>query len=799
MKKVGAPSIVTEELEIAKRVGKKFVGQVRWATYGAVTDENAQPHEVNCVKHMVGAHNGNISNTDALKDFLIDNGHRVVSDNDGEILVHLIEHYYAKNSAGISEMTHDDKINAFKNSVRNAQKKVMGSYAACFTAPDIEGVFAIKSGSSLYAGKGKDANGEFIVVSSDLTSVLSKTRFLIPLTEGEGIYFTHNDYVVFSLTSTEEHKPGLKRTRLNISDIALQPRFSYFMEQEIHTSAGNIDVLIKYYLQEKQEAEFHDYFEENYTECRELLYDLVKLYGIFDNREFKQAFLDIIESSAFIDIFEKVKSKVPGIFKDCYSLGFTSEDAPLLNELLGIGEKYFQQLYMIDLLVIWKKKRTIVKFKNKLIQILKDAGNSGRRIYLVASGTSYHASLIAAYFMGNLAGISIITANPGMFRSIHLPAILKDDIVIGVTQSGETKDLVDIFNDLRNKYGKEIRLISIVNNENSTIPQEKSNFYLPILCGSEIAVAATKSFTSQMALFYLLALSINETGDNIKNELQKVKHFIDYTIKSTDEGIANAVFKLYLKPSIHILGTSLIGLALEGALKIREVVLNHTEGYDSAEFKHGPNTILGKNTIYSLSDMEKLHSDLTGYISTLLDKKSLDNSNLREFLNLLKDFKFNNLGGKILSGQFEQSDKKQAFADAYAEYREKVDIENYFSNYPLIFICPPNERDKRITISQIHTHKIRGADIIMIAEDDAELRMAVEGKPMGAKDYLNIYIKIPKTGNPCIFGFQAAIVLQLMALNMSIIKRKYLNKNKIDDHGVHPDVPKNVSKSITVD
>lgn len=799
MKKVGAPSVVTEELEIAKRIGKKFIGQVRWATYGAVTDENAQPHEVNCVNHMVGAHNGNISNTDVLKDFLIDNGHKVISDNDGEILVHLIEHYYAKNSKGLSLVAHDDRIKTYMKSVRNVQEKVIGSYAACFTSPDIEGVFAIKSGSSLYAGKGKDANGEFIVVSSDLTSVLSKTRFLIPLSEGEGIYFTHEDYTVFSLTNAEEHKPGLKRTRLNISDIALQPRFNYFMEQEIHTSAGNIDILIKYYLQEKNEADLHNYFEENYTVCRELLYDLVKLYEIFDIKELEQAFLDIIGSKTFSDIFEKMKSKVPGIFRECYSLGFTSEDSPLLNELLGIDEKYFQQLYLIDLLVIWKKKRTIIKYKNQLVQIFKDARSRGRRIYLVASGTSYHASLIAAYFMGNLAGISIITANPGMFRSIHLPAILKEDIVIGVTQSGETKDLVDIYNDLRNKYGKEISLISIVNNENSTIPQEKSNFYLPILCGSEIAVAATKSFTSQMALFYLLALSINENGETIKNELLKVKHFFEYTIKSSDEAITKAVLKLYLKPSIHILGTSLIGLAKEGALKIREVVLNHTEGYDSAEFKHGPNTILGKNTIYSLADLEKLHSDLTGYISRLLDNKSMDLSRLNEYLHLLKDFKFSDLGGKILSGQFEESDKKQEFSDAYAEYREKVDIENYFSNYPLVFICPPNERDKRITISQIHTHKIRGADIIMIAEDDHELRMAVEGKPSGAKNYSNIYIKIPKTENPYIFVFQAAVVLQLMALNMSIIKRKYLNKNKIDNHGVHPDVPKNVSKSITVD
>ena len=63
--------------------------------------------------------------------------------------------------------------------------------------------------------------------------------------------------------------------------------------------------------------------------------------------------------------------------------------------------------------------------------------------------------------------------------------------------------------------------------------------------------------------------------------------------------------RLYLKPSIHMLGTGLFGLAREAALKVREVVLNHSEGYDAAEFKHGPNTILGKNTVFSMAEVVK--------------------------------------------------------------------------------------------------------------------------------------------------------------------------------------------------
>ncbi|HQN74192.1 MAG TPA: glutamine--fructose-6-phosphate aminotransferase, partial [bacterium] len=108
-KKVGAPSRVIEQLEIPKQSGFKFIGQVRWATYGAVTDVNAQPHEVNCLVHMVGAHNGNVSNTDKLKDFLADNGHTVLSNNDGEMVVHLVEHFYSALMHKCKPSTNDEK------------------------------------------------------------------------------------------------------------------------------------------------------------------------------------------------------------------------------------------------------------------------------------------------------------------------------------------------------------------------------------------------------------------------------------------------------------------------------------------------------------------------------------------------------------------------------------------------------------------------------------------------------------------------------------------------------------------
>lgn len=798
-KKVGAPSKVVEQLELAKYGGFKFIGQVRWATYGAVTDINAQPHEVNCLVHIVGAHNGNVSNTDKLKVFLSENGHDVLSDNDGEMVVHLVEHFYAALTAKKAPKTNDEKITVMIKAIRKAQKMIEGSYAACVTLPELPGVFAIKAGSSLYAGKGSDASGNFIVVSSDLTSILSKTRFLIPMSEGEGIYFDSENYKLFSLKEDKEWIPKLSRSRLNIADIQLQPKYHFFMEQEIFSSPKNIENLMLYYFNSKEEKELYSVFEENCDTAREILYSLLALYDLYDKRELSAEFEKIRNLPTFRGICEKTLGFAP----NPRHFTFRSEEKTLLEELYSADGAFFKELWLIDSMLIWKKKRMIIRFRDKLVSALKATKKNGGRIFLIASGTSYHASLTGAYFFNNMTDISLITSNPGTFRSCYINSLSDKDIVIGVSQSGETKDLVDIFNEIR-KTSEKITLITIVNNENSTLPQEKSDFYLPIMCGSEIAVAATKSFISQIALFYILAALVKNNEEKVVNNLSKIKYFMDFTLKNIDVPVADVAYKLFMRPSIHILGTSLTGVAKEGALKIREVVLNHTEGYDAAEFKHGPNTILGKNTIYSLTDMEKLLGNLIEMSEKMFSKgffseKEGNSEIIRNVINMTKNLKFRRMNEDFVEKSFASAEERALTKQVADLFNESVDIEEFFSNYPLVFVCPPDERDKRITISQIHTHKIRGADIVLIAEDDEDLKNAALGVPANAENYWSKFIELPRTGDKNIFVFEAAVVLQLLALKMSVAKMKYLNRSEIQNHGVHPDVPKNVSKSITVD
>ncbi len=190
-------------------------------------------------------------------------------------------------------------------------------------------------------------------------------------------------------------------------------------------------------------------------------------------------------------------------------------------------------------------------------------------------------------------------------------------------------------------------------------------------------------------------------------------------------------------------------------------MLNHTEGYDTAEFKHGPNTILGRNTLLSVADLPAL---LDTYKAAVAGDASLARLS----------------GEEILAARPEL-------------------IESTFSAYPLVFVCPPEARAERITVSQIHTHKIRGADIILVAERRQDLALASAGKPMGKNDYWSKYIEIPHAADPLLFAFGATIVLQYLAYRMSVLKMEWLNGLGVADHGVHPDAPKNVSKSITVD
>ena len=240
-KGVGAPSLMVEKLGIVGLAGSILCGQVRWATFGSVDDVNAQPHEMRCKTHLYGAHNGNVTNCDDLKAWLTAEGHAVLSDNDGEMVVHTVEHFFAAGLAGSSEPRDGAaRRRCMRAAILQAAARLRGSYAAVVVDPVSRTLWALKQGSSLYFGFGRDAaGGRFAIASSDLSSVLKLTRVLVPLSEGEFVEYTPEAYQVHAMKDRGAQRAGETlarqplRSRLQAKDAALLPQYACFMEQEI--------------------------------------------------------------------------------------------------------------------------------------------------------------------------------------------------------------------------------------------------------------------------------------------------------------------------------------------------------------------------------------------------------------------------------------------------------------------------------------------------------------------------------------------------------------------------------------
>jgi glucosamine--fructose-6-phosphate aminotransferase (isomerizing) len=205
-------------------------------------NSNSQPHEVRCKTHLYGAHNGNVTNCDALKAWLTSEGHVVRSDNDGEMVVHAVEHYFAQTLSTLPAAEQRDpatRRRCMRAAIGLAAARLEGSFAAIIVDPVTRVVWAIKLGSSLYFGFGRDeVGGGFGLASSDLSSVLKLTRVLVPIVEGELVEFEPGGFTVWGLRRGTAGDPVRLerepvRSRLRAEDTALLPPFETFMEQEI--------------------------------------------------------------------------------------------------------------------------------------------------------------------------------------------------------------------------------------------------------------------------------------------------------------------------------------------------------------------------------------------------------------------------------------------------------------------------------------------------------------------------------------------------------------------------------------
>lgn len=225
--------------------------------------------------------------------------------------------------------------------------------------------------------------------------------------------------------------------------------------------------------------------------------------------------------------------------------------------------------------------------------ILKNA----RRIIITACGTSWHSALVGEYIIENLCNISVEVEYASEFRYRN-PVIYPDDVVIAISQSGETADTLAA---LREAKKKSATVLGIVNVVGSSIARD-TDAGVYIHAGPEIGVASTKAFTSQLTVLILIAIYIGRMrgislpdGFKITKALSELPQKIEEVLKSAED--IKLIAKEYCKARNFLyLGRGYnFPVALEGALKLKEISYIHAEGYPAAEMKHGPIALIDEN------------------------------------------------------------------------------------------------------------------------------------------------------------------------------------------------------------
>jgi glucosamine--fructose-6-phosphate aminotransferase (isomerizing) len=219
-------------------------------------------------------------------------------------------------------------------------------------------------------------------------------------------------------------------------------------------------------------------------------------------------------------------------------------------------------------------------------------------VNIIACGTSYHAGLVGAYVIEDFSRITTKVEISSEFRYKN-PIVEKGSIYFAISQSGETIDTLFAMREVQRKGAKVLGICNVVG---STIPRE-SDGGVYVHSGLEVAVASTKAFTSQLTVLYLYAILMGrmrdmslQRGIELINEInmipQKVQKILD-----NSKIIENIAEKYYNMDNFLFLGRGIsYPVALEGALKLKEISYRHAEGIAAGEIKHGPIALVDNNT-----------------------------------------------------------------------------------------------------------------------------------------------------------------------------------------------------------
>ena len=463
VRRVGRVAEMEHAAQAENVSGLLGIGHTRWATHGGVTEPNAHPHVSGDLIAVV--HNGIIENHDAKRAELKAQGYVFTSQTDTEVIAHLVHRHY--------QQDHD-----LFASVQRAVKELEGAYAIAVIAKDNPDLLVVaRMGCPLLVGVGEGEN----FVASDVSAVISSTRRVMYLEEGDVARLTRDGVSVFD-TSGAPVERAMHLSDVSLASLELGP-YKHFMQKEIH----------------EQPRALSDTIEQ-----------------ILDHG-FKPALFDGDAAS----VFAGVKS-----------------------------------------------------------------------VQIIACGTSFYAGSVARYWIESLTGLPCAVEIASEYR--YRDAVASpDNLIVTISQSGETLDTMEAL-----KYAKSLgqsRTLSICNVRESALPRSSAVvFYTK--AGAEIGVASTKAFTTQLVALFTLAVTLGRLNGRISDDaeieyLDALRHLpgsvqhalnLEPQIKVWADRFAEKHHALFLGRGVHY------PIALEGALKLKEITYIHAEAYPAGELKHGP-------------------------------------------------------------------------------------------------------------------------------------------------------------------------------------------------------------------
>jgi glucosamine--fructose-6-phosphate aminotransferase (isomerizing) len=472
------------------------IGHTRWATHGIPNDANAHPH-VDESNEIAVIHNGIIENFSELRKELQNNGVKLNSDTDTEVVAHLLNVEYPKSNNDLAE------------SMRKVVRRLKGAFtlvAVHAQQPDV--VVGARRNSPLVVGKG---NGENFL-ASDVAAFIAHTKNAIELGQDQVVELRHN--------------------KITITDFDGKP------------------------------AQTKEYVVN------------------WDSKAAEKGGFDLFMLK---EIFEQPKA---------------------------VAETLVGRLAQDGKLVLEEMKLSIGEIANI------------EKIIFVACGTAYHSGLIGKYAMERWTRIPCEVELASEFR--YRDPILNDrTLVVAISQSGETMDTLMA---IRHAKSQKAKVLAICNTQGSTIPRE-SDAVLYTRGGPEIAVASTKAFLTQVVAVELLALYFAELRldkptteiKQVMTELADISYQIDTVLDTTDA--VNELAKKYVNAqSVLFIGRHVgYPVALEGALKLKELAYMHAEGFAAGELKHGPIALIEEGipvviVVPSIREEKELHEKIVSNI-----------------------------------------------------------------------------------------------------------------------------------------------------------------------------------------